>query len=405
MTEAVSKVQPAAEKENIKNEDEPAKILIVDDDLSIRAVLSEILTQEGYKTTGAATAKEAIAACQRESFDMGLIDIRLPDMEGTELLQVLKKLSPSMIKMVVTGFPSLENAILSVNLGAEGYITKPFKPVKLLEQIKEQLEKHRIDRWEKLLRNMGLSLYEARLYLSLALNGSSEARKLSMTAGVPRTKAYATLKKLTQRGMIIEIPGVPQRFSIATPSNAFAPFVQSWKKELSEQGKNLTEFENAISTLEAIYAEKQTAQPMKTQKEEAWSTQSSEEIAKQISYMLSLAKKSVHIITTEKGLIVFYKNFCQALDDPARKDIEIWIKVPTESLNASFVSELRYTYKIENAPITLPVFMIIVDKKDLLLTSLRVSDFGAVTELESGLFAHSEFLGSFLSDLLGFNKK
>ena len=53
----------------------------------------------------------------------------------------------------------------------------------------------------------------------------------------------------------------------------------------------------------------------------------------------------------------------------------------------------------------LPVFLVIVDKKDLLLTSLRARDFGAVTELKSGVFAHSEFLGSFLSDLLGFTKK
>jgi DNA-binding response OmpR family regulator len=405
MSKVLSKIRLAAEKENEKSEDAPSKILVVDDDSSMREVLSEILTQEGYKTTGASTAKEAIAACQRESFDIGLIDIKLPDMDGTALLQVLKKLSPAMIKMVVTGYPSLENAILSMNLGAEGYITKPFKPVKLLEQIREQLEKHRVDKWEKLLRNMGLSSYEAKLYLSLALNGSSEARKLSMASGVPRTKAYAALKKLTQRGMIIEIPGAPQRFSISTPSNVFSPFVQSWKKDLSEQGNNLAEFENAVSSLEAMYAEKQTSQPIKMQKEETWSTQSSEELSKQISYMLSLAKKSVYIITTEKGVMVFYKNFCQALNDPDKKNLEIWIKSPTDSLNANFVDELRSSYKIENVPLTLPIFLVIVDKKNLLLTNLKTSDFGAVTELKSGMFAHSEFLGSFLSDLLGFTKK
>ncbi len=405
MIETVSKVQLPGGKESIKNENEPVKILIVDDDLSIRVVVSEILTQEGYITTGAATAKDAIAACQCESFDIGLIDIKLPDMEGTELLQVLKTLSPTMIKIVVTGYPTMENAILSMNLGAEGYITKPFKPVKLLEQIKEQLEKHRIDKWEKLLRNMGLSSYEAKLYLSLALNGVSEARKLSMTSGVPRTKAYAAIKKLTQRGMIIEIPGAPQRFSIATPSSSFKPFVQSWKKDLSEQGKNLIEFENAISTLDGIYTKKQIDQPMKTQKEEAWSTQSSEEITKQINYMLSLAKKSVCIATTEKGIIVFYRSFSQIIDELAKKNVEIWIKVPLETLNSNFVNELRYTCKVENAPITLPIFFMIVDNNDLLLSKLRTNDSGEVTHTESGLFAHGEFLGSFLSDLLGFNKK
>lgn len=383
-----------------KSRDEHAKILVVDDDAGIREALNDLLTQEGYKTKTAQTGREAVEACQKETFDVALIDIKLPDMEGTNLLDVLKKIDPSLIKMIITGYPSLENAVQSLNSGADGYLVKPFKPINLLEQIKEQLGRRQKVKWENLLRKTGLSTYETKIYLSLTLEGCSEARELSMSSGVPRTKTYAALKKLIQRGLVLEIPGEPQRFSIANPSNSFGTFVQSWKRELSEQVTSLVEFESAISTLEFIHEEKQSLKPVNVRKEEVWSIREGEEITRKTSEILSKAKTSVCVLTTEMGLVLFYKNFGKILDELAAKSVEIRIKVPTESTNIKFIHELKYAYKVENTPVEVPIFVMIVDDNELLLDSLKTDDSKTVSTQEYGLLCRGKTICSFLSELL-----
>lgn len=116
-------------------------ILVVDDEAEVRKTLSRILSQEGYSVETAETGKQAIKACQKSNFDVALIDIKLPDMEGTQLLNWIKEKQPHTVKIVITGFPTLENAMETVNEGADGYILKPLDMQKLLEMIQKHLNK------------------------------------------------------------------------------------------------------------------------------------------------------------------------------------------------------------------------------------------------------------------------
>ncbi|MEM2995538.1 MAG: response regulator [Candidatus Bathyarchaeia archaeon] len=120
---------------------ETARILIVDDDESIRTVLSTVLKENGYIVDTAKNGKEAIKKSHAKFFNLALIDIRLPDMEGTQLLTAMKETTPKMVKIIITGYPSLDNAIEAVNKGADGYILKPFNMEKLLKTIKEHLKR------------------------------------------------------------------------------------------------------------------------------------------------------------------------------------------------------------------------------------------------------------------------
>jgi two-component system response regulator HydG len=70
-----------------------------------------------------------------------LIDVRLPDMEGTQLLTSIKETTPKMVKIIITGYPALQNAIEAVNKGADAYILKPVDVEKLLKTIREHLKK------------------------------------------------------------------------------------------------------------------------------------------------------------------------------------------------------------------------------------------------------------------------
>jgi DNA-binding response OmpR family regulator len=116
------------------------RILVVEDDDNIRETLSKILEQQGYEVDTAKTGQEAIQKSLAKFYNLALFDIKLPDMEGTKLLTAINETLPRMRKIMVTGYPSLENAIEALNKGADAYIVKPVKPEKLLAQIKEQLE-------------------------------------------------------------------------------------------------------------------------------------------------------------------------------------------------------------------------------------------------------------------------
>lgn len=124
------------EKENVS-------ILIVDDDVSICRTMSLILESEGYKTETANTGKEAIEKSKAKVYNVALLDIRLPDIEGTKLLKALRDATPEMIKIMVTGYPGTQNAIEAVNYGADAYLTKPVDMEELIKVIAEKLGKQK----------------------------------------------------------------------------------------------------------------------------------------------------------------------------------------------------------------------------------------------------------------------
>jgi len=117
------------------------RIIIVEDDENIRKTMKNILQQRGYETDTAKTGREAEQKAKANFYNLALLDIKLPDIEGTQLLAKLHENTPKMMKIMVTGYPSLENAMEALNQGANAYLTKPVKPAKLLALIKEKLEK------------------------------------------------------------------------------------------------------------------------------------------------------------------------------------------------------------------------------------------------------------------------
>jgi len=119
------------------------RILVVDDDENIRMVFKMNLEDRGYEVDSAANGQEALDKASRGFYNIALIDIKLPDMDGTALLDTFNEKLPKMKKIIVTGFPTLENAMKAVNEGADGYILKPVKMEELIETIEEHLRKQR----------------------------------------------------------------------------------------------------------------------------------------------------------------------------------------------------------------------------------------------------------------------
>ncbi len=115
-------------------------ILVVDDDKSILRTFTRILQKSGYEIDVAETGKEAMEKAESRQFDLALVDIRLPDMDGTDLLAKLKKELQHTVKIMITGFPSLETGVKALDEGADAYLVKPVKPQELLMLLEEKLK-------------------------------------------------------------------------------------------------------------------------------------------------------------------------------------------------------------------------------------------------------------------------
>jgi DNA-binding NtrC family response regulator len=119
---------------------EKKSILIVDDDRTILRSLREILEFEGYSVETVQTGQEAIEKSKTEFYNLALLDIKLPDMEGTKLLEAMHETSPRMVKIMVTGYPALQNAVEALNMGADAYLMKPVHPQRMLKVVEEKLK-------------------------------------------------------------------------------------------------------------------------------------------------------------------------------------------------------------------------------------------------------------------------
>ena len=131
-------------------------ILVVDDDKSILGSFKIILEAEGYDVDTVETGWDAIERSKTGYYNLALLDIKLPDMDGTKLLTKLHDNVPRMMKVMVTGHASLDNAVVSLNLGADAYVTKPVIPEDLLKVVDDKLREQesaknvgqdQVDKW------------------------------------------------------------------------------------------------------------------------------------------------------------------------------------------------------------------------------------------------------------------
>jgi two-component system cell cycle sensor histidine kinase/response regulator CckA len=124
--------------------DEKESILVVDDDEGTRKSLSFIFKKKGYEIETAGTGEEAKNKAKKRFFNVALLDIKLPDMKGVELLAPLKEIHPDMVIIMVTAHASMETAISALNQGASFYITKPLNMDEVLSILREVMEKQRL---------------------------------------------------------------------------------------------------------------------------------------------------------------------------------------------------------------------------------------------------------------------
>ena len=251
---------------------------------------------------------------------------------------------------------------------------------------------------QKVSDHLGLSEYESRVYVSLVEDGISEAGKLSMSCGVPRTKVYITLKKLAERDLIFEIPGSPRRFAPSPPSEAFKQYLAKIKENVSDRVISLIVSKKVIASLEEAYRRAQSGGD--PQKEELWIVEGRDEILRKIREMLSHAKRTVNVVAKEDEFIWFSKTFGKMLDRLVEADVEVQIETKINSHNGNLAKELGYIYKIRSVDANPPLLYLCTDEETFFVAKLSLMNLELESEKSSGIFSKGSVLYELLSPLL-----
>jgi len=121
-------------------------ILIIDDEASLRQTMARILQRAGYEVTTAVDGREGLALISEHPFDLVYSDIRMPDMNGLELLKIIHEKYPDLPVILFTAQPDLNSAVEAVRSGATDYLLKPLKPQVVIDRTNSILEKNQKER-------------------------------------------------------------------------------------------------------------------------------------------------------------------------------------------------------------------------------------------------------------------
>ncbi|MFH0931666.1 MAG: sigma-54 dependent transcriptional regulator [Candidatus Zixiibacteriota bacterium] len=119
-------------------------ILVVDDEVVICKSIQRILSPEGFEVKTAQSGEEALEKLSQESFDIVITDLKMPGMDGMELLTKIKEKDPEIVVIMITGYSTVQTAVRAMKMGALDYIPKPFTPEELIVVVEKALEKKKL---------------------------------------------------------------------------------------------------------------------------------------------------------------------------------------------------------------------------------------------------------------------
>ncbi len=157
------------------------KVLVVDDDIQVCKTVSMILQEHGYHVQSFSQPRQALSSVRKSAFDIALVDIKMPDLSGLELVDRMKAEDPRIALVVMTAYPDVQTAAETMRLGARDYITKPFREEQLLSAVERIAHEVGLiyTNEQELNRLIGQRIRQERLKQSLTLRQLSERSELT----------------------------------------------------------------------------------------------------------------------------------------------------------------------------------------------------------------------------------
>ncbi len=164
-----------------------AKILVVDDEANIRFFLEEMLARDGHAVSVVESGEKALGLIQQQEFDLALVDLKLDDISGTDVLRALRQKSQDTVVIMLTGHGSLETAVEALRQGAHDYLFKPCKTVEIRESIRQGLlKRQQALRQRQVLQQLEQHLAQSLQNVRATIGGQAEADIAAPPPEMPR---------------------------------------------------------------------------------------------------------------------------------------------------------------------------------------------------------------------------
>jgi len=168
-----------------------AKILVVDDEKAVRLSLAELLSMEGHQVITAESGEEALQRLEEDNFDLILVDLIMPGIDGLQVMEAAQRLSPHTVVIMLTAHGSLESAIHALRQGAHDYLLKPCDVEEILRSVEGGLNK----RWQAVRRQELMARMEETLW---------ELQAEEQFAPASRREPLRRRRFLQARGIVID---------------------------------------------------------------------------------------------------------------------------------------------------------------------------------------------------------
>jgi DNA-binding NtrC family response regulator len=198
---------------------EPPKVLAIDDELVVCESIRRVLSDEGYDVTTTTSSREGIELLRKERFDLLMLDIMMPEVNGIGVLRIARDIAPDTEVLIITGYATIETAVEAIKLGAFDYLEKPVSPPQLLVSTARALERrHLLDLTQRL-----RSELDTRYSIGNVLCSSSKMRAvMDLVAKVAPTSSTVLIsgetgtgKELIARAIHYNSPRKDQPFVVA----------------------------------------------------------------------------------------------------------------------------------------------------------------------------------------------
>ncbi|HMN18935.1 MAG: response regulator [Ignavibacteriota bacterium] len=184
------------------------KVLIVDDEKGLRIGAQRLLELEGYEVTTAENGTEGIKFGTETEFDLAVIDLKMPDIDGLEVLQTIRKKFPNTVCFIATAYASYETAVEATRLGAHSYIPKPFSPEELISNLKEGYQKRLVnleaEKWHREREERLLEVAFEKTRLNTIINSITDGVLVINKEGLAVLYNPAVLRFLELSGIAVE---------------------------------------------------------------------------------------------------------------------------------------------------------------------------------------------------------
>ena len=219
------------------------------------------------------------------------------------------------------------------------------------------------------LRRLGLTDYEARIYLALIRMGPKKASEVSYFGQVPRTKTYGSIRELERKGLLRIIPGKPELYAATSPTELLLPVVTKLNREVKES-------ESIVQSLAVLFESskytKQYAIPEDVK--EFWRIDGRKDILRKLTEILNDATKTINYATSAWGLVRVYKTHSEALEEAKNRGVIVRLVAPISSENSAVAKEFGEVVELREIDKPFGPSFVSVDTRQLVVVESKPDD-------------------------------